>query len=68
MYYQEAVETTLKTTPSDLVIDLGWKTTSLFVVFIWWVSRFRSPVYMIDFSTFEAPEDWKVSAAATGWT
>lgn len=57
---QEAINSTLKTTSRDLVLDLGWKSTALFVVFVWWMSRGSSPVYMVDFSTFEPPEDWKV--------
>lgn len=58
---QEAINSTLKTTSRDLVLDLGWKSTALFVVFVWWMSRGSSPVYMVDFSTFEPPEDWKVN-------
>lgn len=59
--HQEAMETTLKTTSRDLVFDLGWKSTALFVVFVWWMSRSSSPLYMVDFSTFEPPEEWKVT-------
>lgn len=54
------MQSTLQTTSSDLVFDLGWKSTALFVVFVWWMSRSSSPLYMVDFSTFEPPEEWKV--------
>lgn len=54
------MQSTLQTTSRDLFFDLGWKSTALFVVFVWWMSRGSAPLYMVDFSTFEPPEEWKV--------
>ncbi|CAN0355354.1 unnamed protein product [Ectocarpus sp. 6 AP-2014] len=58
---REAMQSTLQTTSRDLFFDLGWKSTALFVVFVWWMSRGSAPLYMVDFSTFEPPEEWKVT-------
>ncbi|CAN0294278.1 unnamed protein product, partial [Ectocarpus sp. 4 AP-2014] len=55
------MQSTLQTTSRDLFFDLGWKSTALFVVFVWWMSRGSAPLYMVDFSTFEPPEEWKVT-------
>lgn len=50
------------TTP-DLTFDLGWKATALVVLALWWLGRNHTPVYLIDFAVFDAPESWKVTHA-----
>jgi 3-ketoacyl-CoA synthase len=44
-----------------LVVDLGWKTMSIFALLLWYITRREQPVYLLDFSCFEPPADWKVS-------
>ncbi|CAM9193929.1 unnamed protein product, partial [Sphacelaria rigidula] len=59
---QEAVQQiSLKSTAKEVVLDLGWKTTAVILVVLYLFTRSGSPLYMIDFSTFEAPEEWKVT-------
>eukprot|EP01035_Chromulina_nebulosa_P019428 gene19428-25306_t len=44
-----------------LVFNLGWKTMTIIALLIWYINHREKPVYLIDFSTFQPPEDWKVS-------
>jgi len=44
-----------------VAFDLGWKTMVLLALIIWYITRREKPVYLLDFSTFEPPESWKVS-------
>ena len=43
------------------MVDLGWKTMSIFALLLWYITRKEQPVYLLDFSCFEPPADWKVS-------
>ena len=43
------------------VFDLGWKTFALLALLLWYASHRVSPVYLIDFATFEPPSDWKLT-------
>ena len=47
--------------PRELVMTVGWKAMLLLALAVWYLHYTSSPVYLIDFSTFEPPEDWKVS-------
>ena len=47
--------------PRDLVVSIGWKAGVLLLVAVWYLHYTSSPVYLLDFSTFEPPEEWKVS-------
>ena len=44
-----------------LVFNLGWKTMLIIAVLLWYINHWENPVYLIDFETFEPPEDWKVT-------
>ena len=44
-----------------MALELGWKTTALFALFVWWLTHREKPVYLVDFSCFEPPESWKVT-------
>mgnify|MGYP000365576397 CR=1 FL=1 len=44
-----------------LALDLGWKTMALTALGIWWLNNREKPVFLIDFTTFEPPESWKLS-------
>jgi len=56
-----AVEIAVFESNKPLVVDLGWKTMAILALVIWYITRREQPVYLIDFSTFEPPEDWKVT-------
>eukprot|EP00981_Chlorochromonas_danica_P012869 scaffold5514_cov166-Ochromonas_danica.AAC.3 len=43
------------------VLDLGWQTMALLAAIVWYLVKREKPVYLIDFSVFEPPEDWKFS-------
>lgn len=47
--------------PRTLAIDFGWKTVGLILLALWYLTYSQKPVYLMDFTTFEPPEDWKVS-------
>ncbi len=44
-----------------VAFDLGWKTMAIFALGIWYLNNREKPVYLIDFSTFEPPDSWKLS-------
>lgn len=44
-----------------LVLDLGWQTLALVVAVIYYLLSREKAVYLIDFTTFEPPESWKIS-------
>ena len=44
------------------VFDLGWKTMTIVAIIIWYLTYKEKPVYLIDFSTFEPPSSWKLTA------
>lgn len=41
--------------------DLGWRSIGLVGVILWYITHREKPVYLIDFATFEPPEDWRLS-------
>ncbi len=43
------------------VFDLGWKSVALMAVVVWYLSHRVSPVYLVDFTTFQPPESWMLS-------
>lgn len=47
--------------PREMLVSLGWKAALLLGVCVWYLHYTASPVYLLDFSTFEPPEEWKVS-------
>lgn len=42
-------------------LGLGWKTVLVLAISLWYLLHREKPVYLLDFATFEPPEDWKVS-------
>lgn len=44
-----------------IALDLGWKTTILFCLLIWFYVTKEIGVFLLDFSVFEPPEDWKLT-------
>lgn len=56
----QQIEVSLKSTASEGLMGIGWKTTALLLALGYYWSQWNPPVYMIDFSTFEAPDEWKV--------
>ena len=40
---------------------LGWKFLAIVALVIGYINRREKPVYLLDFATFEPPEDWKVT-------
>jgi len=64
----ELVFSELKKVYSDVVhepilLTTGVKTSLLSFLAVWIVARHDNPVYLLAFSTFKAPSDWKVSHA-----
>lgn len=43
------------------VLDFGWKSFALLALLVWYASHRSGTVYLIDFSTYKAPESWKLS-------
>ena len=43
------------------VFDLGWQSMLLISLVIFVLSRTEKAVYLVDFSCFEPPEDWRLS-------
>ena len=41
--------------------SLGWKTMLLVALLLWYLNQWEKAVYLIDFATFQPPDDWKVS-------
>lgn len=46
---------------SHVLLSTGVKTTALVCIVIGWIVRMDNPVFMLAFSTFKAPTDWKCS-------
>uniref|UniRef100_A0A7S2XYV1 3-ketoacyl-CoA synthase n=1 Tax=Fibrocapsa japonica TaxID=94617 RepID=A0A7S2XYV1_9STRA len=46
---------------SNLMFDLGWKLALLLGLLIAFLSRRKATTYLVDFSCFEPPNDWKVT-------
>jgi hypothetical protein len=44
------------------VFDLGWKSFALLAGLVWYASHRVSPVYLIDFTTFKPPSNWRLTA------
>jgi len=43
------------------LLSTGVKTTFLILVAIGWIVRMDNPVYLLSFSTFKAPQEWKLT-------
>jgi len=41
--------------------DLGWRTIGLVGILFWYLTHREKAVYLLDFATFEPPEDWRLS-------
>jgi 3-ketoacyl-CoA synthase len=44
-----------------IALELGWETTLLVLLVCWYLFRLEKPVYLVDFTVFEAPKNWKVT-------
>lgn len=44
---------------SKVVFSTGIKITALALICVYWIGKMDNPVYLLSFSTFKAPEDWK---------
>lgn len=53
--------TPLQTASEGGVLSTHVKVTALVLVIIGWIVTNDNPIYMLAFSTFKAPDDWKVS-------
>lgn len=42
---------------------LGWKFLAVILILVWYITQKHTAVYLVDFSTFEPPEEWRVSPA-----
>mmetsp|Transcript_15541 Transcript_15541/g.16293 ORF Transcript_15541/g.16293 Transcript_15541/m.16293 type:complete len:516 (+) Transcript_15541:28-1575(+) len=40
---------------------LGWQTSAILALVIWYFNRREKPVYLLDFACFEPPDSWKIS-------
>lgn len=45
-----------------VVFDLGWKSMLLCFIVLWLLNRRENAVYLLDFTTFEPPQSWKLTA------
>lgn len=48
-----------------LALDLGWQSIALLALLIWYFSHRGNSVYLVDFTTFKPPEDWKITPEQT---
>lgn len=37
--------------------------TPLLILLAWWATHRVTPIYLVDFATFKAPDDWRISQA-----
>jgi len=44
-----------------VAVDLGWKTMLVLVLLVWYLNKREKPVFLLDFTCFEPPQEWKVS-------
>ena len=44
-----------------VAFDLGWKSMAILALVLWYFTHRSKPVYLIDFTTFEPPADWKMT-------
>jgi len=44
------------------LFDLGWKSSILLAFIVWYLHRYEQNVYMVDFTTFEAPLSWRLTS------
>mmetsp|Transcript_4323 Transcript_4323/g.9689 ORF Transcript_4323/g.9689 Transcript_4323/m.9689 type:complete len:532 (+) Transcript_4323:133-1728(+) len=42
-------------------LGLGWKTVLLIMTLLYYYSRREKPVYLVDFATFQPPQEWMVT-------
>lgn len=49
------------TVDRPLAMDLGWKTMALMALGLWYLNNREKPVFLIDFTTFEPPDSWRLS-------
>lgn len=56
-------EITVISLEKGFALDLGWKTMGLLTLLVWYINYREKSVYLVDFTTFEPPENWKVSPA-----
>ena len=54
-------QSNLLSLPRALVVSIGWKAGTLLLIAVWYLHYTSSPVYLLDFTTFEPPEAWNVS-------
>lgn len=51
--------------PNKFSFSLPWQLVLVLILVVWNFSQKNGPVYLLDFDTFEPPEDWKVSQEET---
>ena len=44
------------------LFTLGWKTMAILAFVIWFIDHRENSVYLLDFSCFQPPDNWRVSA------
>jgi predicted naringenin-chalcone synthase len=44
-----------------VLTSLGWQTMLIIALLIWYINHREQPVYLIDFSTFQPPDSWRIS-------
>jgi hypothetical protein len=43
------------------VFDLGWQTIALLIAVTWYFATREKNVYLLDFTTYEPPDNWRIS-------
>ena len=44
------------------MFGLGWKSMALLCIAVWFITSREKPIYLVDFTTFEPPESWRLSS------
>lgn len=45
--------------------DIGWKLLATIAILVFYINRRQCNVFLVDFATFEPPEDWRISYKQT---
>ena len=59
VFYSQEIHTI--SLEKGFALDLGWRTMFLLALLVWYINSYEKSVYLVNFTTFEPPESWKLS-------
>ena len=60
-FYQNEVVSIALDLQRPMAMKLGWKAMLILALLIWYINHREKPVYLMDFSVWEPPADWKLT-------